>query len=110
MLDALKSLLRDTLGLPAPLILLLVGLCVHLVANALLRRTPTGTAGLLAVALLAVLIESVEIWQHYRVGGLFAAGNDPLWQILARHSLDVATMLALPVLLVVGSRLVAAVP
>ena len=37
---------------------------------------------------------------------LFAPGNDPLWQILARHAQDVLWMLALPVVLVIGAWLV----
>jgi hypothetical protein len=51
-----------------------------------------------------VAIEACEIWQHYRVGGLFAPGNDPLVQILGRHATDVMVMLALPVALVLLVR------
>jgi hypothetical protein len=47
-----------------------------------------------------VLIPGCGIWAHYLQIGLFAAGNDPLWMILGRHTWDVLKLLSLPLLLV----------
>lgn len=102
MLDHIKFVLRDQLGLPAWAVLIAVGLASHLALNALLRRPVTSAWGLLAPLALGVSVESCEIWAQYRQVGLFAAGNDPVWQIIARHGGDVAKMLALPFLLVLA--------
>jgi len=102
MLDHIKFILRDQLGLPAWGVLIAVGLASHLALSALLRKPVTSSWGLLAPLALGVAVESYEIWVQYRDAGLFAEGNDPVWQIIARHGLDVATMLALPLLLVLA--------
>lgn len=105
MFEALKSLLRDQLGVPPWLVMMVVGLTVHLAANALSRRPVTSPFGLLAPLLLGLAIEAVEVWRHYGQIGLFAPGNDPPWRIAVRHGRDVAAMLALPVALVLAVRL-----
>jgi hypothetical protein len=103
MLARLKSLIHQS-GIPPWAVLLVVGGLSHLALNALLKKPWTSPWGLLAPLLLGVLIEAYEIWAHYRHIGLFAAGNDPLWMILGRHSLDVLIMLALPLLLVFAGQ------
>lgn len=108
MIDALKTLLRDRLGLPSWAVLAVLGLAAHLALNALLRRPLASPLGLLAPLLLGIAIEAFEIWRHYRAIGLFAPGNDPLWQIGARHAGDVALMLALPLAWVLLARVNAA--
>ena len=103
MLTHLKSTLQQS-GIPPWAVLLAAGLVSHLVLNAVLRKPWTSPWGLLAPLLLGVLIEGYEIWAHYRHIGLFADGNDPLWMILGRHSLDVLKLLALPLLLVLAGQ------
>jgi len=98
MLAHLKSLVNE-LGIPPWVVLLAAGALSYLALNLLLRKPWTSPWGLLAPLLLGVLIEGYEIWAHYRHVGLLAVGNDPLWMIVARHSLDVLKMLALPLLL-----------
>ncbi len=105
MLQELKSLLRDRLGLPPVAVHVAVGLLAHLALNLLLRKSATSAWGLLAPLLIGIALESWEIWLQYRDIGLTAAGNDPVLVILARHALDVAAMLAAPALLVVGGAL-----
>ncbi len=100
MLEQLKSLLREQLGLPAWLVLVTGGLAAHLALTVVLRKAPASAWGLLAPLALGLAVEGYEIWVHYRHVGLLAPGNDPLWQILARHALDVARVLCLPLLLV----------
>lgn len=100
MIEGLKSFLREQLGLPGWVVLAATGLALHLLANALWKRPVGSAAGLVAPLSAAVLIEAFEIWVRYRPIGLFAPGNDPLWQILGRHSIDVAIMLLPPVVLV----------
>ena len=73
--------------------LIVLGLIAHVALTALLRKSPTSAWGLLAPLLLGVALEAYEIWLHYKDIGLFAAENDPVLVILARHALDVAVML-----------------
>jgi len=100
-LQQIKTLLRDQLGLPPIAILVATGLIAHLLLNALLRRTPTSPWGLLAPCALGISLEAWEIWVQYKGVGLAAPESDPLVDILARHALDVLAMLAAPILLVV---------
>jgi hypothetical protein len=60
----------------------------------------TFALGLLAPLVLGIAIETYEIWVRYRDFGLLAPGNDPVWQIVARHGLDIVSMLVLPIVLV----------
>ena len=96
----LKNVLRDQLGLPPWTVLVAVGCLAHVFLNALLRRPITSGWGLLGPLSLGVVLESYDIWVQYRNIGLFAPGNDALITILSRHGLDVAYMLAVPVLVV----------
>ena len=105
MLDRLKTILRDQLGLPSWVVLAAAGLAAHVVLNVLLRKPATSAWGLLAPLTLGALLEAYEIWIQYRNIGLFAPGNDPLIVILGRHGLDVLVMLALPALLVAAGNL-----
>ena len=98
------TILRDQLGLPSWAVLAVAGLMAHLALNAALRRPLSSAWGMLAPLTLGVVVEVYEIWVQYRGVGLLAHGNDPIWLIVARHGLDVATMLALPVLLVVAGH------
>lgn len=100
MLDYLKTLLRDQLGLPVWVVLMIAGCLAHVVLNAVLRKPITSAWGLLAPLIIGVTLESYEIWVQYRNIGLFAAGNDPVIAILGRHALDVLSLLAVPLLLV----------
>jgi len=100
MLQQIKTLIRDQLGLPAGVVLVITGCVSHLLLNILLRRPLTSAWGLLAPGVLGIAIESYEIWIQYRDIGLLAPGNDPLAAILFRHGLDVLKMLVGPVLIV----------
>ena len=104
MIEQLKTLLRDTLALPPDLVLAVSGLIGHLLLCLMLRLPMHSPWGLLAPAILGMLIEGYEIWVQYRDVGLFAPGNDPLGVILLRHALDLLKMLGLPLLLVVIGR------
>lgn len=101
MLQELKSQLRDQLGLPPAVVLVVTGCVSHLLLNAVLRKPPSSAWGLLAPCILGLALESYEIWIQYRNIGLFAAGHDPFLVILARHGLDILKMLVGPVLLVI---------
>jgi hypothetical protein len=81
-------------------VLVAVGCLAHVFLNALLRRPIASAWGLLGPLGLGVVLESYEIWVHYRNIGLFAPGNDALITILSRHGLDVASMLIVPFLVV----------
>ncbi len=105
MIERLKSLLRDQIGLPTWVVLAAAGLAAHIVLNVLLRKPVTSAWGLLAPLSLGCLMEAYEIWVQYRHVGLFAPANDPLFVILGRHGLDVLVMLALPALLVAAGSL-----
>lgn len=96
----IKSLLRDQLGLSPSALLIAVGLLAHLALNGLMRKSAASPWGLLAPLILGMALEGYEIWIQYRDVGLAAPGNDPLLIILMRHALDVAKMLAGPLLLV----------
>jgi hypothetical protein len=100
MLEQIKSLIRDQLGLPAGVILAVTGIAAHLLLNAVLRKPPTSVWRLLAPFVLGLAIESYEIWVQYRDIGLLAPGNDPVKTILFRHGLDILKMLSAPLLLV----------
>jgi len=104
-LDRIKTLLRDQLGLPSWVFLAVAGLASHVAMDLVLKKPVTSALGLLAPLTLGIAIEAYEIWVHYRGVGLFAEGNDPGWQILGRHGLDVLTMLALPLGLVLAGHL-----
>ena len=101
MLQQVKRLVRDQLGLPPSVVLIIAGLATHLALNALLRKPLTSVWGLLAPLVLGCALESYEKWVQYRVSGIFAPGNDPVISIIARHGLDIAKMLSAPLLLVV---------
>lgn len=100
MLQQLKSFLRDQIGLAPAAVLIAVGLFAHLALNGLMRKSATSPWGLLAPLLFGMALEGYEIWIQYRGVGLVAPGNDPLLIILARHGLDIAKMLAGPLVLV----------
>ena len=100
MLQQFKVFVRDQLGLPPLVVFLVTGCLAHFALNALLRKSPTSAWGLLAPLVLAVGIESYEIWLQYKNVGLLAPENDPLLVILLRHGLDVVKMLAAPLLIV----------
>lgn len=100
MVEQIKSLLRDQLGLSPLFVVCFAGLVVHLLLNLALRKPLGHPLGLLAPLLLGIAAESYEIWHHYRHIGLFHPRNDPLLQILARHGLDVLVLLLAPALLV----------
>ena len=101
MLQKLKFIFRDKLGLPPWMVLVAVGCFAHVALNAVLRRPITSGWGLLGPLGLGVAVESYEIWIQYRTIGLFAPSNDPLLTILGRHGLDVLFMLAGPLIVVV---------
>jgi len=103
-LTQLKVFLRDTLGIPAAAVMLVTGLLAHIVLCLLLRKPIVSAWGLLAPALLGVMIEAYEIWVQYRQIGLFALGNDPVATILLRHAFDIAKLLLLPGLLVIAGK------
>ena len=107
MLDQLKHLLRDRLGLPPWAVLAALGCIAHLALNAALRKPWWSPWGLLAPLLLGIALEAFEIWVQYRQVGVLAPGNDPLARILLRHAADVGRMLAAPVVLVAAGLLVA---
>ena len=102
MLDKLKSVLRDQMGLPPWAVMATVGLVSFLVLNALLRKPLTSGWGLLGPLIIGTALEAYEIWVHYRGIGLFAQGNDPIITILGRHAFDVVVIAALPVVLVLA--------
>jgi len=104
-LQQIKTLLRDQLGLPPLAILVVAGLIAHLLLNLLLRKMPTSPWGLLAPLVLGITLEAWEIWIQYKDIGLAAPQSDPLTDILARHALDVLAMLAGPALLVIAGAL-----
>lgn len=101
MLRQIKGWLREQLALEPWMVLMTAGLLTHVALNLLLRKSPFSAWGLLAPLVLGVALEGYEIWDHYR-GALLAPGSDPLLQILLRHLLDVARMLAAPLLLVLA--------
>lgn len=107
MVNRLKTLLRDELGLPPWIVLATIGLFAFLALNALLRKPVTSAWGLLGPLVIGIALESYEIWAQYRDIGLFGPGNDPLIVILGRHGLDIVSMLGIPVLVVVTGLLVA---
>lgn len=96
----LKSLLRDHIGIPVPIVLAFSGCLLHLALVLLLRKPLTSPLGLLGPLVAGIALEGYEIFDHYRTDGLFAAGADPLYIIIARHSTDLLAMLAVPVLIV----------
>lgn len=100
MLQQIKHLLRDQLGVPPSLAFVVAGCVAHLIFNALLRKSPVAAWGLLAPFSLAVALEAYEIWVQYREVGLLAPGNDPLIAILGRHALDILVVMAGPLALV----------
>lgn len=104
MLDAIKSLLRDQLGIDPKLILVVVGAVSFLALNVALNKRVFSPWGLLAPLILGIALEAVEIYVTYRSVGLFAPQNDPVGQIVLRHSVDIAILAVIPVLLcVVGA-------
>lgn len=100
MLAAIKSFVRDQLGIPPLVVLALAGVLLHFCVNLLLRKAPTSTWGLLGPLAAGLVLESWEIWVQYHEAGLFAPGNDPLPVILGRHAIDVLVLLAVPALIV----------
>lgn len=105
LLSHLKYLFRDQLGLPPWTALVAVGLLAHVVLNAALRRPIISGWGLLGPLGLGVTLETYEVWIQYKSVGLFAPGNDSLLTILGRHGLDVALMLAAPLLVVLAGAI-----
>lgn len=101
MIEYIKTLLRDDLGISSDVVLVIAGILAHIVLCLILRKPIYSAWGLLAPLILGITLESYEIWIHYRNIGLFAEGNDPLFVILLRHSFDIIKLLSLPVLLVV---------
>ena len=101
MLNDLKSLIRDQLGIPSWMVLIATGVTAHIFLNAILRKPVESYWGLIGPAALGVALEAYEIWFLYRSIGLFAPGNDPILAILGRHGLDIALMLVGPLLIVV---------
>lgn len=101
MLAQLETFLRYQLGLPRWSLLVAVGCLAHLILTTLLRKPIYSGWGLLAPLCLGISVEGYEIYVQYRQVGLFAPGNDPLINILARHGLDLAYMLAAPILIIV---------
>lgn len=73
---------------------------MHLALVLLFRKPLTSPLGLLGPLIAGIALEAYEIFEHYRTDGLFAAGADPLYIIIARHSTDILAMLVLPMLIV----------
>ena len=105
LLQQLKIVFRDQLGLPPWIVLVAVGYLAHVVLNVVLRKPITSGWGLLGPLCIGVALESYEIWIQYRNVGLFAPSNDTLLTILSRHGLDVVLMLAVPLLVVVSGSI-----
>lgn len=107
MLRDIKYIVRDQLGLPSWLVLIVAGCIAHVVLNAILRKPVTSSWGLIGPVGLGVALEWYEIWIQYRSVGLFAPGNDPLLTILSRHSIDIFLMVAGPLsIVIIGASLV----
>lgn len=102
MLIQIKDLIRNQLGIPPAMALLIAGAVLHLATNLLLRRRLTSIAGLCVTAVIAVSIEAGEIVIAYRDVGIFTPGADPLYVIVGRHMVDVILMLAIPGMLVIS--------
>ena len=105
-LSAIKAVLRDHLDLHPIAVLAALGMLMFLSLNWVLRKPLWSPEGLSAPLLVGVLIETLEIWQHYG-GGSCAQGSCESWiTIIARHSVDVLAMLSIPaVLVLLGQRL-----
>ena len=107
MLEQLKALLRDQFGLHPWAVLAAGGCIAHIVLNAVLRKPITSSWGLLGPLGLGVVLESYEIWLHYKDIGLFAPDNDTLPSILGRHGVDIVLMLAGPLVIVLVGAITA---
>ncbi len=100
MLQRLKALLRDQLGLPPTAVLVFVGCLAYLALNFVLRRPLTSGWGLLGPLVLGIALESFEMCIQYKDIGLFAPDNDHVIAIIGRHGLDFLAMLAGPLMIV----------
>ena len=96
MLERLKVLLRDELGIPPLMILIVAGLLSYFLLNALLRKPLTSAWGLLAPVCCGIALESYEIWVHYK--DLDRVTESP-GSIAIRHLGDVLAVCAVPALI-----------
>lgn len=101
MLSDLKELLRAIPGLSPDVLRLLLGLGLY-VATCFVAGRGLGWAWALVPGLsLAVLIEAVEVVDHYGTRVLLESGAREMLTIGLRHGRDVAVMNAIPVMVVV---------
>ncbi len=98
MLDRLKALLRDGLGLAPDAILVFLGLGIFLATCLIGRRPLTWAWALLPGLGLALFLEAVEVWQHYGAQGLKSATAAQLAGIVLRHARDLLVMNLAPVM------------
>ena len=104
LLQRLKSYLLSTLDLSPDLLLALLGLVCFL-ATCLIARRPLSWAWALAPGIcLALLLEVLEIWDHYGAKGLAKTDAAEGLGIALRHAKDVVVMNLAPVLVLCVAR------
>jgi hypothetical protein len=85
---------KDSIPIPGPLALVLMGLGCYLVTCLIARRPLTWRWALVPGLVLSLVIESWEVWDHYSATGL---AETSLLGIALRHLEDVALVNVSPV-------------
>ena len=110
LLQRLKSYVLSTLDVSPDLLLAFLGLICFL-ATCLVARRPLSWVWALAPGLcLALLLEGIEIWDHYGAKGLAKTGAAEGLGIALRHAKDVVIMNLAPVLVLGVARFLEPAP
>jgi len=103
LLQRAKQLLQSVLPLSGEAILIFLGLACYLLSCLVLRRPLSWAWALVPGLLLAVLLEGLEILNHYGLRGLGGLAPGELAAVVGRHSKDVIVMNLAPALVALAA-------
>ena len=110
MLEYLKDFARSAIGLSPDTMLVFLGLGCFLITCLIARQPLTWAWALLPGILISIVLESIEIWDHYGIKGFFGEETLNIAAILLRHSKDVLIMNLGPLLVVLVANLLDELP
>ena len=97
-LQTLKYFVRAAFNVSPEALFILFGLGCYLVTCLIARRPLIWAWALVPGFCLAVALEAVEVWDHYRMRGLLMAEARDIAGIVWRHSKDVLVMNLAPLM------------
>jgi hypothetical protein len=102
-LEQLKNITRSVTGVSPDAIFVFLGLGCFLTTCLIARRPLTWAWALIPGFWLSIIVETLEIWDHYGAKGLFGTEATEISTIFLRHSKDILVMNLGPSLVVLAA-------